>query len=106
MSFSCMVNVPWPISAFTQQPSPTMASSSHPFRSSEKCQYNSSDRSVRGWWSLDREAFRLVLLDSPAIADPSALEGLPAADIFTVYETTTVDFISQYGSDKSISYTV
>src|SRR6218665_845487 len=33
---------------------------------------------------------------SPAIADPSALEGLPVADIFAVYETTMVDFLNRF----------
>src|SRR6218665_1756927 len=53
-------------------------------------------RQVRDWRSFDREAFRLALLESPAIADPSALEGLPVADTFTIYETTMVDLLNRF----------
>src|SRR6218665_2742637 len=53
-------------------------------------------RQVRGWRNLDREAFRSALLDVPAIVDPSILDDLLVADIFSIYEATMAGLIDRF----------
>ena len=53
-------------------------------------------RQVRGWRNLDREAFRSALLDVPAIVDPSILDDLLVADIFSIYKATMAGLIDRF----------
>src|SRR6218665_3165749 len=67
------------LSASIHQPSPTMDSSSRPFRSFANCRPTSFGRSATGGVSTGKHS-----------------EGLPVADIFAVYETTMVDLLNRF----------
>src|SRR6218665_80775 len=45
---------------------------------------------VRDWRSFDRTAFA-ALLEIPAVADPSIMNDLPIADVFSTYQTAMAE---------------